>query len=312
MEDITKCKDKRDFLQHIVDSMSDTIMAVDLQGTIIFSDQSIKEKIKKANLADVNNPKCYEVYHNRTSFCTTEDHPCPLQDVLKTKEKTTVLQKFFLDDGTTQYLEMVASPIYDENKKIIGIAESTRDVTSHLLLLEKLKNKTDTLATKVNQDGLTALPNRTLFMDRLKQGIAMCQREDKSLAVLFIDLDNFKYINDTYGHKVGDSVLKEVAQNILSLMRAQDTFARLGGDEFTIIFHEDNSKKHIEIFAGKIIAALNKKILIDSHEISVSCSIGISMYKDGSDSEKILHEADMAMYKAKHNGKNSFALFDYS
>ena len=155
-------------------------------------------------------------------------------------------------------------------------------------------------------DGLTGLPNRALFNDRLKQAIAQARRHHRALAVMFLDLDQFKYINDLHGHDVGDSALKTVAQRLKESTRSDDTVSRLGGDEFVFLLMEIPNDEGIAMIAEKIIKAIQAPINIRMHDrnidLSLKTSIGISIFpKDGTNADSLVSSADLAMYQAKRS-----------
>ncbi len=172
-----------------------------------------------------------------------------------------------------------------------------------------LRQKED-LLQKAHYDELTKLPNRTLFNDRLSQAIAKANRYKKEVAILFIDLDGFKNINDTLGHKMGDSVLCEVSSRFQTIFRKTDTISRFGGDEFVCIMDPQESSEKAFILAQKLIDAVKEPMEIDNQSIVLTCSIGISIYpKDAKDATELLHHADSAMYKAKDNGKDNYMYY---
>lgn len=159
-------------------------------------------------------------------------------------------------------------------------------------------------------DGLTALPNRSLFSKLLNQGISQARRYDRRLAVLFLDLDRFKHINDTLGHEAGDELLKEVAKRLRNCVRESDTVARLGGDEFVVLLPELDVEKYAATVAQKILSAVARPFLLLGREFRVTASIGISTYpQDGPDEETLRKNADIAMYQAKSEGKNNFQFY---
>jgi diguanylate cyclase (GGDEF)-like protein/hemerythrin-like metal-binding protein/PAS domain S-box-containing protein len=159
-------------------------------------------------------------------------------------------------------------------------------------------------------DRLTGLPNRVLFFDRLKQVLATARRGQKKAAVMFIDLDGFKYINDTHGHDAGDKVLQAVAKRLAGLVRQADTVARLGGDEFVMLLHEVGSQDDATLVARKVLAAVAEDIPLDlGNTARVGASIGISLWPDnGTCVDDVLVAADMAMYQSKKKGKNCFTM----
>ncbi|MCK4874308.1 MAG: diguanylate cyclase, partial [Sulfurimonas sp.] len=167
-----------------------------------------------------------------------------------------------------------------------------------------------TLDYQTNYDSLTGLPNRVLFNDRLEQGIQKAQRNDTILALYFIDLDNFKVVNDSLGHDVGNKILNAVASRLKNIIRSSDTLSRLGGDEFTVILEDFNYIQGTSRLAQKILKVLSEPFLIDNHTLYISSSIGISLYpKDAQNAESLIKYADNAMNKAKEEGKNNFRFY---
>ncbi|MBF0541411.1 MAG: diguanylate cyclase [Nitrospirae bacterium] len=162
-------------------------------------------------------------------------------------------------------------------------------------------------------DILTSLPNRTLFFDRLDQLHAQAKRTKQSFALLFIDLDRFKYVNDTFGHHIGDMLLKETASRFNSCVRESDTVARMGGDEFTVILSNIKNREDVEIVASKIVQSIMNPYKLDSYDCSVSASIGISIFPtDSYDIDMLVKMADVAMYHAKESGRNNYQFYDAS
>jgi diguanylate cyclase (GGDEF)-like protein/PAS domain S-box-containing protein len=162
-----------------------------------------------------------------------------------------------------------------------------------------------------HHDGLTGLPNRTLLHDRLAQTLVQAQRNQQHVAVMFLDLDRFKNINDTLGHDVGDELLKHVAQRLLDAVRAVDTVSRIGGDEFVIVLSEISSADDVVQVAEKILHALFNPVMIAHHALMATPSIGISLFPDdGSEAFDLMKHADTAMYHAKSGGRNTFRFFD--
>jgi len=172
------------------------------------------------------------------------------------------------------------------------------------------REKDDKLLRLANLDSLTGLPNRGVFNDRLEHALHKSHRNNTRLAVFFLDLDHFKHINDSLGHKAGDLLLCEVAQRLKSCVREGDTVARLGGDEFTLILEDVHSAQHVAKVADKVIAAVAQSYMLETTEVNVSPSIGISLYPaDGRDVDLLLRNADAAMYHAKNNGRNNFQFY---
>ena len=159
-------------------------------------------------------------------------------------------------------------------------------------------------------DALTHLPNRVLFLDRLSQALASARRNNRLVALMFLDLDRFKNVNDSLGHDSGDQLLSEVATRLISCIRNEDTVSRLGGDEFTIILGEINSAEDAAHIAQKLLNSLTEPFTLKGHEIFISASIGITIFPDDStDNDSLLKNADMAMYDAKQRGRNNYQFF---
>ncbi len=179
-----------------------------------------------------------------------------------------------------------------------------------ILDITERKNAEEALWNEANYDHLTKLPNRRLFLDRLKQELMKADRSNKTVVLMFIDLDRFKEVNDTLGHEIGDQLLLEAASRITSCVRMSDTVARLGGDEFTIILPDISNPDHVEQVANSIIHSLKKPFYLGVEIAYVSASIGITYYpKDAQNIDTLLINADQAMYNAKENGKNRFSYF---
>ncbi len=180
---------------------------------------------------------------------------------------------------------------------------TARDVTER-------KEAADFINFQAYHDLLTRLPNRVLFKDRLSVTIFNAKRNNSPFAVMFLDLDRFKIVNDTLGHTLGDRLLQSVAQRLLVCMRGSDTLSRFGGDEFILLFPEVANIEGVEQIAGKFIDALKQPFHVKGHEIYIGCSIGIAMFPEaGEDMEALIQNADIAMYNAKANGRDSYCIF---
>jgi len=176
--------------------------------------------------------------------------------------------------------------------------------------LTQRKQAEERLARHAYYDNLTDLPNRRLFRSHLRQALALANRNERKVAVLFVDLDHFKAINDSWGHAVGDRLLQSAAKWLKSCLRASDVVARLGGDEFIILLPEIGQAEDATTVAEKLLSALRKPFRIEGREIFTSASIGISLYPDDGDKVEILMKnADQAMYCVKQEGRNNHRLF---
>lgn len=205
--------------------------------------------------------------------------------------------------GKEIILSFTNSLLFDENKNVIGILSSATNITERVKAEQELKHQAE-------HDSLTGLPNRVLFSDRLKQSIKNAQRFTEKVAVIFIDLDNFKNVNDSLGHGVGDILLETIARKLKVHLRKSDTVARLGGDEFAIIIEHF---EHLEIVISiiqNIMRSLKEPLEIEKHQIYTTLSLGISVYpEDATDPTALIKNADAAMYRAKHRGKNNYQFY---
>ncbi len=296
-------------LQNIIDSVHDPIMVIEEDYTIKVMNHVIKQEVKSLGLEE-KEVKCYEIFHNRSTPCDGNDHPCPLQDVMQKKEMVKVVHDHKNHKGENHFVEIVATPYLNERGECIGIIEATRDITEYLELVSHLKEKSSLLEFQAQHDALTGLANRTLFADRVNQAIKKSKRSGKKFAIMFIDLDHFKEINDSLGHAIGDAVLIEASKRITSVIREEDTLARLGGDEFSILINDISNVQDLLPVAQKIITQFHKELLIEGHRLYASCSIGISIYPDdGETKSDLLKNADNAMYKAKSEGRDNFQFY---
>jgi diguanylate cyclase (GGDEF)-like protein len=166
------------------------------------------------------------------------------------------------------------------------------------------------MAHSAQHDFLTGLPNRMLFSDRVRQAITVAPRHAKKVAVLFLDLDGFKHINDSLGHSIGDKLLQSIAKRLVECVRGSDTVSRQGGDEFVVLLSEMEQSGDVAITARRMLESVSKPHSIDQHDLHVTTSIGLSIFPDdGMDAETLIKNADTAMYQAKENGRQSYQFF---
>jgi diguanylate cyclase (GGDEF)-like protein/PAS domain S-box-containing protein len=205
--------------------------------------------------------------------------------------------------GETIHTEWYNTPLVDGENRVIGVASLVQDITERL-------NTERTIHYMAHHDALTGLPNRRLMQDRLNQAILQARRENRHVALLFIDIDRFKQVNDTLGHETGDYVLRDVAKRLTKAIREGDTVSREGGDEFIIVLPDLEKAESAQIVATKILAELSQPIEVSGQELIVTASIGISHYpNDAVDVQQLLKHADSAMYQAKDSGRNTVRFF---
>lgn len=202
---------------------------------------------------------------------------------------------------------------YAERLSVTAITNASGEVQQFAAIMSditKRKQDEERILYQANYDSLTGLPNRSLFLDRLNQSLANMARADRSLGLLFIDLDGFKLVNDTLGHDIGDLLLKEAAKRLGTCVRTGDTVARLGGDEFTIIMPNLDDARNAPLVAQRVLDALAKPFLLSGHEAFVSASIGITIFPDDArEAQELLKNADASMYRAKEQGKANYQFF---
>ena len=206
-------------------------------------------------------------------------------------------------DGSEIGIEGTTTLIHEHDESITGAIVAFRDVS-------EARAKSLEMSHLAQHDVLTDLPNRVLFNDRLTQAIALAERQGRQLAVMIVDLDHFKKINDSLGHEVGDKLLRSVAGRLRACVRRSDTISRLGGDEFVVLLSQVEHAEDAAISARKTLRALTAPHLIDGKSLDINVSIGVSTYPiDGQDAESLLNRADNAMYEAKQRGRNNYQFF---
>lgn len=206
-------------------------------------------------------------------------------------------------DGSLLHQALTITPQRDTQGRITHFISTGRDITEQMRSQERIQHM-------AHHDALTELPNRILLLDRLGQAMARAKWHDRLVAMLFIDMDRFKVINDTLGHAVGDELLQAMARRLLACVRDGDTVARLGGDEFAIVLNDVASREDIAQRAQVVLDAVKQPFVIEGRELFVTTSMGISVYPhDGQDSQALLKRADVAMYNAKMRGKSNYQFY---
>ena len=207
-------------------------------------------------------------------------------------------------DGTVIPIEGCIAPITGRGGEPAGRVIVFRDVSAQRAIAQQLSHR-------ANHDALTGLPNRLLLADRIDQAITVAPRHGKKVAVLFLDLDGFKHINDTLGHLAGDLLLKSVARRLVGCVRSSDTVCRQGGDEFVVLLSEVGVAADAKLSARRVLQTVSEPHVIDGNKLHVTTSIGIGVYPDdGADAQALLKAADTAMYQAKANGRQRYQFFE--
>jgi len=288
-------REQYEFLAKVLDSFPHPVYAIDAQ------DYTIKKASPSSLLPhSPEESTCYGLFHKRSEPCRDPGQPCPLEEVKKTKKAVVVDHIHHDKDGNTRYVEINAYPILDRQGNVAEVIQYQSDITER-------KKAEETVKELAYRDPLTGLPNRRIFSERLTLEIAHAWRDRQRLAVMFLDLDHFKDVNDMLGHDIGDKLLQAVAIRLRSLLRRSDTLARLGGDEFLLILSELTRVKDANKIAQKILEAFQGPFLVRSYEVYMGASIGIATYpKDGGIPDILIKRADIAMYQAKKAGRNNY------
>jgi diguanylate cyclase (GGDEF)-like protein/PAS domain S-box-containing protein len=204
-------------------------------------------------------------------------------------------------DGSVLDVSVTISPILDAAGEVVGASTIARNITQQ-------KRIQQLLAHRALHDALTNLPNRVLLRDRIEGALARAQRNGSGVAVFFLDLDGFKVLNDTHGHAAGDEILRVVAERLREAVRADDTVARFGGDEFVIVCHDVLNEDRATRIAHRVAAAVAVPVTLhEQQEVAVRASIGVVLGRPGALPDVLVHDADTAMYEAKHNTRDGEA-----
>ena len=288
----------------ILDHIHESVISTDLNGTITSYNRgsSVLLGYSEEEMLGKNILQIYD-----------KQNPYDFEALIKTMEKNKDydIEGFLIKkDGSKVICDISLSSILDNEGKLVGIVGYSQDITEKKAAERMLKKQALILNHQANHDTLTDLPNRTLFKDRLSQAVAVSSRNNEKFALFFIDLDQFKKINDSLGHQVGDKVLIEASHRLQSALRAEDTLARLGGDEFTLILRDVKNVQSASTVADKIIKTIKEPISVDGHTLFISSSIGISLFPDDSmDEENLIKFADTAMYQAKDEGRDNYQFY---
>ncbi len=225
------------------------------------------------------------------------------QQAVENRQPTKMEYLIITADNREKWVFEQGVPVYGKDGQIEAIEGIIVDITERKLIEERMEYL-------ARYDNLTDLPNRALFSGLLQQALALAQRGNSRLALLFLDLDRFKPVNDTYGHRIGDLLLKEAARRMRQTLRASDTIGRIGGDEFVVLLGTAEGELNPLPVGEKLRAALKEPFLLEGHSIQISVTIGIALYPDHGKTElELCHHADLAMYAAKEAGRNAVRLF---
>ena len=295
--------DEKERAQVTLNSIGDAVMSTDVGGRVTYLNV-VAERMTGWSRAEAAGHPLEEVLR-LVDATTREAVQNPMESAIRENKTVGLTPNCLLirRDGVEAAIEDSAAPIHDRRGHVTGAVMVFHDVSKARALALRM-------SYLAQHDNLTDLPNRILLNDRLTQAMALARRHGRKLAVLFLDGDRFKNINDSLGHAIGDRLLQSVAQRLLDCVRRSDTVSRQGGDEFVILLSEVTHAQDAAVSAEKILAAMSAPHRIDQHDVHLTVSIGIVTYPDdGTDAETLVKNADFAMYDAKNNGRNNYQFF---
>jgi diguanylate cyclase (GGDEF)-like protein/PAS domain S-box-containing protein len=283
--------------------IGDAIICTDASGNITFLNV-VSEKLMGRTLRAVAGQPASEVFRVQDADCgevNLESATVPV--VLDGVERLPSNRILVRNDGVVIPIEVCIAPIRDRDGKASGTVIVLRDVTAARAMAKQM-------TFSAQHDLLTGLPNRMLLNDRISQAIALAPRSNSKVAVLLLDLDGFKYVNDSLGHPLGDKLIRSIATRLVGCVRDADTVSRQGGDEFVILLSGLHNAEEATILSRRILKAVAEVHLIDHHDLHITTSIGVSIFPDdGRDAETLIKNADTAMYQAKDDGRQCYRFF---
>ncbi|MDR3792693.1 MAG: EAL domain-containing protein [Terracidiphilus sp.] len=290
----------RDLLEAFLEHIPDNVYFKDRKSRFMRISRAMAKYFGLENPAQAENKTDADMFSSEHASKALEDE----QEVLRTGQQIVgIEEKETWPDGRESWVLTTKVPLRDHRGQIIGTMGISHNITDR-------KQAEARIRYMAHHDALTGLPNRVLLTDRLAQAIALAHRNQQRVAVLMLDLDRFKFINDSYGHCAGDRLLEAVSMRLKGCLRESDIIARWGGDEFVIGLPTADDNQGIELVAQKVLAALTEPFQIESQEMRINASIGICQYPpDGETPEALLQIADAAMYEAKKNGRGTYSFF---
>ena len=304
-ESLISLKEKEEFLTTVIESNQNAIIAINQHHIVTIYNQAAQEMFGYTKEEMLYENSLYKIIPEYLQ----EKHQRAVDAFLKDYENTLISQHHYKLEGKRK--DGTIFPIYinfgatyhDEN---IVIVANIEDLSKE----ESLEREKSIMHYKANHDFLTNLPNRSMFQKSLEETITHTLKYKKTFALLFLDLNKFKHINDTLGHEYGDKVLQITAKRVRNILREKDFVARIGGDEFVIILQNLSDKNRIEELVLKILESIEEQMHINNKNLAISASIGIALFpKDGDNASKIVQSADSAMYRAKNSANQEKYFF---
>jgi len=290
----TDLQNQLNLYKAIIDYSNAIIGVKDLDGKYLFINKELSQ-VFNIDLHNFLNQTDYDFFEHHIAKALREAD----QSVIDSRDVITVEEKLYVGDNLRNYLSL-KFPIFHDDGTLFATGIIATDITERKEYEAKINNLAHT-------DQLTQLSNRRHYYQRFDDAINLAERENKKLALLMIDLDKFKFINDNHGHQVGDIVLQQAASIFKKTSRKTDVVARLGGDEFAIILVHPANKEEITLVAQRIINAIKKPMKIDGNTIQIGASIGIAVFPDDDKSrDELIKKSDSALYEAKEDGRSTF------
>ena len=298
-----KLQKEHQFFQTVIDGIIDPIFVLDMDYRIKVANKA-GQTLTDWQVDQGDDLCCYQALRADRLSCADS---CPVKHVLATGKPVTSIKHM---EQIGKSYEIVASPYLNDDGNVIGVIECFRDITERLMVEKVLLENERKIHELSNYDPLTKLPNRKVLNDRLIQAVNWAKHQNRQVALLCLDLDRFKKINDTLGHNAGDNVLQEVARRLRDALRDGDTIARVGGDDFFIVLENVDGKDDICTRIDKLLVSLHKRIVVDKHTINITASVGVSLFPEHSDIRgHLMKFADIAMYSAKKMGGDSYEFY---
>jgi diguanylate cyclase (GGDEF)-like protein len=297
------------FLKSIVDGVKDPIMVTDMNCQLLLNNKASQE-LQVADTVTSNwHFQCYDADRLRAAGCNG-DGSCLMSQVRNTGRAARATKETQSKGKPSHYFDVNITPLYNATGEVAGAIEASRNITDRMFLENSLRRNQEKMRHLALHDSLTGLPNRLLFKDRLQRAIIEARRNSQQLALLFLDMDRFKNINDSLGHNYGDNFLKEIASRLEKSVRKSDSVARLGGDEFVILLCDIANSETAGNIANKFLKKLSTSLILENQEHYPSASIGVSLFPaDADNADDLMKCSDSAMYLAKDKGRGNVQFF---
>ncbi|OIP13481.1 MAG: hypothetical protein AUK53_06375 [Betaproteobacteria bacterium CG2_30_59_46] len=299
---IAALSDSETMLREITTMMGEAVYALDRDGHVIFINPAAEQLLGWSE-EELLGRHGHEAFHyKRPDGSPFPRQECPVFKTIHSGHTYRSEEDFMVrKDGSFLPVTIVSTPLLREGE-IVGSVAAFHDITERKQAMKRIQYL-------AHYDALTGLPNRRLLEDRFEQALVRAKRNHRSLAVMFLDLDHFKQVNDTLGHDQGDELLKAVAQRLTASVRQEDTVSRLGGDEFVVVLPEITGVGDAEIVAQKIVEVIRSPVKLERQELHITTSVGLAVYpQDGEDIVSLMKNADSAMYRAKESGRDRYCM----